>query len=118
MPPFPVQPEGLVASDGKSVVGIQVCFLDAGHINIFFMKSFSERDLFVEDSLCIPLQNVERSCGFTMIGAFLASRIYPPFPKPGSSHRDHQSLLVGLFEAQDPALHQPGGTPLAEHHHV
>ena len=23
-----------------------------------------------------------------MIGAFLASRIYPPFPKPGSSHRD------------------------------
>ena len=52
------------------------------------MKSFSERNLFVEDSLCIPLQNVERSYGLTMIGAFLASRIYPPFPKPGSSHRD------------------------------
>ena len=87
MPPFPVQPEGLVASDGKSGVGIQVCFLDAGHINIF-IKSFSEQNLFVEDSLCIPLQNVERSYGLTMIGAFLASRIYPLFPKPGSSHRD------------------------------
>ena len=87
MPPFPVQPEGLVASDGKSVVGVQVCFLDAGHINIF-MKSFSERNLFVEDSLCIPLQNVERSYCLTMIGAFFASLIYPPFPKPGSSHRD------------------------------
>ena len=24
-PPFPVQPEGLVASDGKSVVGVRIC---------------------------------------------------------------------------------------------
>ena len=65
--------------------------MDAGHINIFFMKSFCERNLFVEDSLRIPQQNDERSCGFTRIRGFcffLASSIYPPFPKPGSSHRD------------------------------
>ena len=88
MPPFPVQPEGLVASDRKSVVGVWVCLLDAGHINIFFMKSFCERNLFVENTLHIPLQNVERSYGFTRVRAFLASSIYPSFPKPGSSHRD------------------------------
>ena len=37
VPPSPVQPEGLVASDGKSVVGVQVCLWDAGHISMFFM---------------------------------------------------------------------------------
>ena len=85
MPPFPVQPEGLVASDGKSVVGV---FLGCRPVNIFFMKSLCEWNLFVEDSLCIPLQNVEWACGFTGIRIFSASSNYPLSPKPGSSHRD------------------------------
>ena len=34
---FSVQLEGLVAFDGKSVVGVQVCLLDAGHSNGSFM---------------------------------------------------------------------------------
>ena len=118
MPPFPVQREGLLASNGKSVVGIQACFLDAGHINIFFMKSFSEQNLFVEDSLCIPLRNVERS--YNDWGFFGQSHL-PSVSEAwllASGRSDHQSLWVGPFEAQDPALHQPGGTPLAEHHQV
>ena len=51
------------------------------------MKSFCERKLFVEDSLCIPLQIVERSCGFTVIRAFWPVA-FTLFPKPGSSHWD------------------------------
>ena len=39
-----------------------------------------------------------------------------------SCHCSHQSLgeggRGGPLEAQGPALYQPGGTPLAEHHHV
>ena len=37
VPPFPVQLEVVIASGGKSVVGVQVCLLDAGHINVFCM---------------------------------------------------------------------------------
>ena len=41
------------------------------------MKSFSERDLFVEDSLCIPLQNVERSYGLTYGTRSKLSQVIP-----------------------------------------
>ena len=34
MSPFPVQPEGLITSDGKTMVSVQVRLLDAGHVNI------------------------------------------------------------------------------------
>ena len=61
---FPIHPEGLVSSDGKPVVGIQVCLLDTDHVNVFCMQFLCEWDLLVVDTLCIPLKNVEWSWSF------------------------------------------------------
>ena len=63
-------------------------FLAAGHINVFHMQWFCKQNLLVVDPLCIPLQNVEWSCGSNRVRIFPASSIYPPHPKPGSSHWD------------------------------
>ena len=62
--PLSVHPVGLVTSDSKSVVGVQVCFLYTGSINVVCMKSFSKRKFLIVDPFCIPLKNVQGSKGF------------------------------------------------------
>ena len=74
MPPFPVQPEGLVASDGKSVVGVRVCLLDAGHINIFYMKSSCERNLCCNSTVIKPIINKPGVCAHEVSFLYLPNQ--------------------------------------------